>query len=402
MNRQDTIRFLPLLLPALTVSVSVTAGTIAVALVYLAALVLLLVERGRAVWPEGAVTRSLLALVGAYFLATALAAPYPSHWAKFAEELWIKGLLVAVPLVAGRRPSVVRGALQVALVMGALAAAYAVAQNFLGVDPIRGRSIFRPDFGHTAVSGFFGHHLSYAGQILMLVLMTGALVLDRLERPWRERIPLLAGLGLMALALFWNYSRSAWVGAAAGLLALVWLHPGPARRWTLGAGGAALLVVMGIGPVRAHFLSIFRLEQHLTRLNLWRSSWDGLTAHPLLGFGPGNFSALLREHMVPGHYDSLAHSHNDLLMHGVNAGLPGIAAALTLLFFTCRLFWREWRRGGPDAWVFAGALVVQVGITVAGFFQVFQTDDEVEMLLYFLLGCALALATARKGETTRV
>jgi hypothetical protein len=49
-----------------------------------------------------------------------------------------------------------------------------------------------------------------------------------------------------------------------------------------------------------------------------------------------------------------------------------------------------------------GALAVQAGITVAGFFQVFQTDDEVEMLLYFVLGCALALAQEREVETHRL
>ncbi len=397
MPREEIIRFVPLLLLGLALSVSVTAGGIGVGLVYLAALGCLLYDRRRAVWPDRAVLGALLTLVGAYFLATLLAAPYPQHWNKFAEELWIKGLLVAVPLVAGGRRRLLRRVLIATLIMGTVAAAFAVAQNFLGMDPIRGRSIYRPEFGHTAVSGFFGHHLSYAGQILIFVLMTAAWWLAE-----RRRWPVLGALGVMALALFWNYSRSAWLGAGAGLVLLVFLTRGPERRWGLGAMGAFVLVVAAVGPVREHFLRIFHWEQHLTRLNLWRSSLEGIAAEPLLGFGPGNFGALLAEHQVSGHYDTLAHSHNDLLMHGVNAGLPGIVAAVALLVVTCRLFWRAWRRGGADGWIFAGALAVQVGITVAGLFQVFQTDDEVEMLLYFLLGVAVALAGAGKSRPAEV
>ena len=109
--------------------------------------------------------------------------------------------------------------------------------------------------------------------------------------------------------------------------------------------------------------------------------------------GPGNFDQLLAHYQVPGHYDNLAHAHNDLLMHGVNAGLPAVLAAVALLVATCGLFLRAARRAQADvAWILYGALAVQVGITVAGIFQVFQTDDEVEMLLYFVLGCAVALA----------
>ena len=208
----------------------------------------------------------------------------------------------------------------------------------------------------------------------------------------RRRFLLVPALAVLGAALVWSYARSAFLGTMAGGLVLVFLARGP-RRWaglaTLATGlGAALL----IPPVRAHLYMLFEMKRHVTRLNLWESSWHGIQARPLLGFGPGNFRALLDGYQVEGYYETLAHSHNDLLMHGVNAGIPGILAALLLLATTCWVFQRALKARPSGAWVLAGALAVQGGITIAGLFQVYQTDDEVEMLLYFILGCALAVA----------
>ncbi len=387
----DAWRLGPLFILALTVSVSVSVGGISVALLYLAALVVIVQDRKQVVWPEKSVLLALAALLGSYFLATLFSMPYPHDWNKFAEELWIKLLLIAVPVVVGRDTKKLVWALKLALLMGGAAAVFAVVQHFLGFDPVRGCSLFRPQFGHIAVTGFFSHHLSFAGQSIIFIIMTAAWYLDKPAD--RKRRWLLLVLLAMGMALLWSFARSAWVGVLAGLpVVLVMLQRGRTRWVGMAAGLVAAAGFLMIHPVRDHFLRIFQLQQHTTRLNLWQSSWEGIKANPLLGFGPGNFESLLEGFKVPGHYETLAHAHHDLLMHGVNAGIPGIVAALALLLVTCRLMLRAGRTDSANQWIFKGTFAVQVGITVAGFFQVFQTDDEVEILLYFLLGCAVALA----------
>jgi hypothetical protein len=386
----DVWRYGPLLILALSVAVSVSVGGISVGLVYLAALVVLAQERKQAVWPEKSVLWALGALLGSYFLATLFSMPYPHDWHKFVEELWIKLLLIAIPIVVGRDSKKVIWALKLALVIGAVAAVYAVVQHFLGVDPIRDRSLYRPQFGHSAVTGFFSHHLSFAGQTLIFLIMTTAWYLHKPTDRKYSWLP--AALAALTLALLWSFARGTWIGVLVGLPVLVMLQAGRTRIVALASGLVMVAGVLLINPVRDHFLRIFQMQQHATRLNLWESSWAGIKGNPLLGFGPGNFEALLDGFKVPGHYETLAHSHNDLLMHGVNAGIPGILAALALLWVTCRLMLRAGRINSGYQWIFKGTFAVQVGITVAGVFQVFQTDDEVEILLYFLLGCALALA----------
>ncbi len=397
---EDVWRHGPLYLMALMVPVSISMGGISVWLLYLVGAIVLVRDPKMAVWPEKRVLWALGALFGTYFLATVLSAPYDHHWHKYAEELWIKLLLIAVPLVAGRDSKNLLRALKLVLLIGGAAALFALGQYYLGYDPIRGSSLFRPQFGHSAVTGFFSHHLSFAGQSLIFVIMTAAWILDKQTgKAIRWLIPVLV---VMGLALVLSFARSAWLGVLAGLLVLLVQQPSRQRRWGISAGLMAGVLLLPVSPVREHLLRVFELQQHATRLNLWSSSWAGIKANPLLGFGPGNFESLLAEFKVPGHYDTLAHSHNDWLMHGVNAGLPGMLAAVALIIVVCILMWGASRLDSPFQWIFKGVLAVQVGISVAGFFQVFQTDDEVEMLLYFVLGIGLALtrqlASDQKGS----
>ncbi len=382
-------RVAPLYLLALTLCVSVSAATMATGLCLMAGAVVVVRERGLGSGFPTSVAWALGALYLVYFLATVFSAPFPHHWGKLAEESWIKLLLLAVPILARGQRDLIRRILAVLLFMAVLAAVMSVVQYLLGEDPIRGRSIYRPQFGHAAVSGFFSHHLSYAGQVLIMAMLAGAWMIGK-----QGSIPrVLAGLAvlLLGVALVLTFARSAWLGVWAGLLVLVWRDTGKRRWYGLGIWLGFLAVLLGIPVSRVHFLDIFDPGKHLTRLNLWQSSWDGILANPVLGFGPGNFEALLTDHQVPGHFETFGHAHNDLLMHGVNAGLPGLLAAVVLLFVVCRVIWRALPTSGQGAGILRGALAVQAGITVAGFFQVFQTDDEVEMLLYFVLGCALAL-----------
>ena len=377
-----------LYLMALAIPLSVSGGTITVVLGLLLAAGLALKERGAASWPPRPVLLALAGLLLTYALATALAGPFPRNWHKLLEESWIKLLLVAIPLLAGRHPRHAAHAARLALGVAVLVAVYAIWQHFSGLDPIRGRSIYNSEWGHGTVTGMFSHHLSFGGQLLIFIVLAASWLFA--GKPGRWRGPLVAALGLFGLAMLWSFARSCLLGAGVGLFVVVLLLPG--KLWPrLLALGLAACGALALPTVGSHLLRNFGMDENYTRLNLWRSSLDGIVARPFLGFGPGNFEYMLARHEVEGFYKARGHAHNDLLMHGVNAGLLGLLAAVALLAITAWLLYRGWRRGGQDAWLLLAGVGIQAGITVAGIFQVFQTDDEVEMLLYFLIGCGLAV-----------
>jgi len=393
------LRSLPLYAFALAAPVSVAGGNVAVGSILVGALVVVAFARRGGDYRTrlgAALPRDVWIALVAYVLvhaaATALAAPGPARWNKFAEEMWLKLLLLGVPLLALGRARDVPRALLLMLASGVVAAGYGIFQHYTGLDLVRGTETHPYGDRFTAL-GFFGHHLSYGGQVMLLLIVAGALARTRLVAGWRAVVPAVAACTPLGLGLLWSYARSAQLGAFVAAVVLAWTLP---RRWRVGGLivlVAATALTLTLPSVRMRITETFTDEKEVTRPNLWRSSLAGIGDRPILGWGPGNFDVMLAAHEIPGaYYESRAHAHNDYLMHAVNAGVLGLAAAIALLVVTTRAALRAWRRGG--GWVPLAAVAAQIGISAAGVFQVYQTDDEVEMVLYFLLGCALAVAGA--------
>ncbi len=395
-----------LLLFGLGASLSIAVGSILSGCLVLATILLLIFSPpARRHLPPRTILLPLAALLLTHLIATALSSPAPMRWNKFGEELWLELLLVAVPVLAAGRLRLVRGAVYSLLLGGVIAGLYAAFQFVTGQDPVRQRTLHQT-VGYFIACGFTSHHLSYGGQAVLALSVAMAWLQHTLVQA-RARLlhpglalPLLACL-VLGLGLVFSFARSAQLGAVAAAVYLMACLP---RRWRLAGLGALVLLALlalALPPVHQRVAEGFHDEKEVTRVNLWRSSLAGIMDRPLPGWGPGNFDAMLDQHEVPGFYEARSHSHNDLLMVTVVAGVPGLLAFLWLLGATLvhlHLGWRRLNSGNapPEAraaaWIPLAAAACQVAITVAGVFQVYQTDDEPEMLLYFLVGCGLAVA----------
>ncbi len=388
---------LPLYLFAVGAPLSVAAGNIATGLVVAAALVALglVPGSGRAI-PR----RVALALAAVLFwnLVSTVAAPGGAHqWYKLLEEWWMKLLLLAVPVLTAAGSRHLRRAVGVLLGCGALVAVYGIYQHFTGHDLVRHHQVLSTGGSFMAI-GFTGHHLSFGGQLMYLLAMAGALVFAGSSRWFAGRIALPMAVLLLALALLWSYARSSLLAVAAAVAFLAVVQQGRRRLAGVVVLALAAVVVAATPSLRGRMLETFSNPKEVTRLNLWRSSLSGIEARPVTGWGPGNFDLMLAEHEYPGYYEARGHAHNDFLMQAVNAGVPGLLAFLWLYWEIFHLLWRSRRVPGADRGLITGAMACQVAAFVGGMFQVFQTDDEPEMLLYFLLGCGLAAAMRALGN----
>lgn len=392
------LRPLPLYLLSCAAPISLSAGSLAAGLCLLTATGLLLTTAGRRDLPARPVLWGLLSLVVVYALATAASGPAPSHWGKFVEECWLKLLLVAVPVLAAGRPSVAGRAFGILVAATAAAALYAVWQHQTGWDPLRGRTLVT-EFGHVAATAFTNHKLSAGGQFMIVLLVALAWTVAPGEAGRKRHALRCLPVVLLGVALLWTYARGPWLGVCAGLVALALLLSGRRRLVGLLLLAVPLATSLLQGDLRAHLARALSAAANETRLNLWQSSLAGIADRPWLGWGPGNFGPMLAEHEVAGFYNTRAHAHNDLLMHGVNAGVPGVLAALVLYGGVGVVLFVAWRRRGY--WPALAALVALVGIAVAGMFQVFQTDDEVELVLFLVLGLGLARPAAGESCTAR-
>lgn len=359
----------------------------------------------RHAWPRTAVVA--LGLLFAGEILAALVNRAPSH---VADPFRKHGVLLALPAlaaVAARRPIFYRRVLGLAVVCGAVVAFYAIGQHFTGVDALRNRML--EPYSPTAfvATGAFGHHLTYGGSVMLLLL--AAVVLAFAGSRWRS-LPALLVLPL-GLALLWSYARSAWGGAAAGLLALLTLRRG---RSTLAV--AAVAVAFGVIALAADPTVRFRVEEAFRwqgmppRLRLWQAAVRMLADHPL-GIGPGRFDELFMDYWTPGRIHSTVHAHSDPLRAALDGGPLGLAGYLGLaggaLLGAARGLRRRVRAGtvndgerradlDPHSDAAARrdlltiALAASSAFLVSGIFQTYFWDQEDVMLWMLLVAPALA------------
>jgi O-antigen ligase len=380
-------RLVPLYLLALSLPLSLGVGTVAVvALAGIAGMVWILPPRRPVPVSSGLV--AALALYLAIHVVASLASPYPVRWHKVYEELWMKLLLVLIPILIADRPAHAVRAVKLLVTMGALVALYSIVQHYVGVEVWRQEAL-HPEGDRYQVVGLYAHHLSYGGSVMLLWVLALAYALSGSPSPgWARRGVPWAAVAVLTLALLWSYARSAQIGAGVALVLFAWALP-RRRRWVAAAVAIAIAVLVAFNPVVTMRFREALEGGESTRVNLWKSSWAGIQARPWLGYGLGHFQDMMALHEVPGYYDTRAHAHSDYLMHAVNAGILGLAAALGLIVATVANLWRR-RRAAVAGWLVGGALACQAAIAAAGLFQVYQTDDEVELTFYFVLGCALA------------
>ena len=320
-------------------------------------------------------------------------------------------LLPALALVSRRR------LLLVYVAVVALVSLYGVAEFQLGVDWFRpeGAKLIRPYRGTNVfhAMGYFTHHLTYAGVMLINAPLFAALAItDR----GRVRLWWLAGALFSANAVLLSLGRSGWIGAVVGLGVLLLMLR---RRWWLPlivlALGTSLVLgsLLATGQLRRFAdaphtpaIVVRALDTSLSydkdRLYLWEAGWLAMQDRPWLGAGIGNEDydyevyrqIVSRRH---GGYTFVTRAsagiHNIYLQMAFATGIVGLTAYLSLfgaLLGWCGLWLR--RAGAAHCfergllWGVAGALT---GFSAASCFNNYFFDDEVANVLLIAMGLAL-------------
>ncbi|MDM7914382.1 MAG: hypothetical protein QUU85_03835 [Candidatus Eisenbacteria bacterium] len=144
-----------------------------------------------------------------FFAAEILSIPFSVHPARSLRCLkgdWFLVLFFGFSQ-AFRHSRDVRRAFRILLVSSSIVAGYALLQMFLGQDLLRHRPL-EPLGSFFIATGFFGHHLTYGGH----VLLTAALAASwwAFERPRRRQVPgRVAGILLQTAGVVASFARTA-------------------------------------------------------------------------------------------------------------------------------------------------------------------------------------------------
>ena len=210
------------------------------------------------------------------------------------------------------------------------------------------------------------------------------------------------------LALFFSWSRGAWIGFLSGLAVMALFWP---RRLRYG------LLLIGIAT--AAFLFLYRSDllpptiserisgfsQDLTlgdvrgvdindenyavleRLAYWQAALDMARDRPWLGVGFGNYSAAYGDYALVNWPDPLGHAHNYYLNTLAEIGFIGIGA---YLFLWGAIFWQTWLSLADEFWPVRGVALGLLGIWTA--ITVHHSVDKLYVNnIYIHLGVLLGL-----------
>jgi len=253
-------------------------------------------------------------------------------------------------------------------------------------------------------------HLS-DDMLLALFVLIGVFVSVRVGLGQRWALALL-GAALL-LGLYFSYTRSSPLAAAAGLLVLL-AYRGPYRRdvW-LGALLLALVMVY-VTDVRGNRYTVTEDASVEARPILWQASFWMALDHPYLGVGPGQFVELAPSYANAVDQELLRREaqrssqsvlgvytpHNDYLNVWVTYGLPAVALYVGLLGLAAYRLFGTYRRARDG--LVAGAALGLLGALLSYVVNsAFHNFFDSALTFWLLLGAAVAMGDLVWREEAR-
>jgi O-antigen ligase len=327
-------------------------------------------------------------VLGAWIGAAALAALFgldPRSGFEVVGMMLVAAIFaVALLRFYGEAP-VARTLLVAYLVAGCIAAAAALAM----LASHRPAALYALNHGRAA--GFF----VTANQLATYLLLMGYTALGvalAARKPLLRTLGWAAALGA-ALALAASFSRSGWIGAAAGALFLLMVLG--RRRAALLAGGTlmAALAVLALLPTARHDPA-----DAFNRVATLAAGVRAATLFPLSGVGPMSYWRAYPEVRLPGGAEpgsfGALHPHDIYVSLAGELGLLGLLALAAGWAAFGRALRERVRVSGADPRL---ALAVCAGLVATLAQGVFDTVGIVQMTFVWIPYSALALAAAGAG-----
>ena len=239
------------------------------------------------------------------------------------------------------------------------------------------------------VRGPFSIYMTFGGILFLGALLFFAYLANV---PWRRAWWMLPGAVITVAALAFTYSRNAWLGLAAGALALVLTAQRTLRIVAVLATVLALGAIAMPGPVAERLQSVVNLEDQTLRdrVAMWRAGLSMIGDHPLLGVGPGEVRTWYQHYRRPEAVrPSTGHLHNSAVQIAAERGLPALFAWLWIWIVFFREGWRILARAEREAPVRRALVCASLagvgGFLVAGLFEHNFGDAEVATVVLALM-----------------
>ncbi len=229
--------------------------------------------------------------------------------------------------------------------------------------------------------GLMGHYMTYSGLLMLVIgLVTARLLFGQRDRIWATLV-----LPALVVALTLTFTRSAWVGACAGVSLLLVLKD--FRLLALAPVGAAIFFSLAPAPITDRVYTMFDLQDptNRDRLAMARVGVRIIADHPITGIGPEMVPHVYADYRDSGAVNKInPHLHNVPLQIAAERGLPALTAWLWFIVVATVELWKRLRRQSSRA-LAAGGLAAIASMLAAGMFEYNFGDSEFLMLFLVLI-----------------
>ena len=178
----------------------------------------------------------------------------------------------------------------------ALSAAWALNQFYNKYeDAVEAHQDFYRAYVADRITGFTTHWMTFSEQMMLVLLVIGAVVFFSTDRRWIAW--LIAVAALISVALIAAETRSVWFATAVGGAYLLWFW----KRWALIALPVVAGIILLVNPfeIGDRVMSVFRpngeLDSNAHRRMCRLIGYQMIKAHPLIGIGPEASGAAVSE-----------------------------------------------------------------------------------------------------------
>ena len=280
---------------------------------------------------------------------------------------------------------------------GAIAATYGLLQFSQSYWRITGEGQpFYENYVLHQITGFMGHWLTFAAQLLIVLLLAVSGALFGKLAP-RLRWAAWIAAGLASLGILGAFTRGIWLGAFAGMVYLLARFQ-PRILWLL---PAMILLLYFLSPswLQQRSLSMLNTStdsSNQSRLVMLRTGLNMVAANPLLGVGPERVDTEFLRYKpaaLPLPEAWYGHLHNNYMQLAAERGVPSLLFWLWVLWEVFRESLRLTRSRTAEARALGQAIVaISIGLMVSGLFEYNLGDSEVMLPYLFLIGATLAWA----------
>lgn len=224
---------------------------------------------------------------------------------------------------------------------------------------------------------------NYLGGFLSVCSVAAlAMLMHAREKKWALGwlvVALASGLGLIV-----TFSRSAWVGAAVGLVAAVLMAPKRWRGRLIAIGLVLIIVASAVAPtqVTSRAQSIGDVDNDLsvaTRYYMIFSAVDIIQDYWVWGTGLTAFEYAYVDYRRPGTLISVTKPHQLPLSMWAEMGIAGLAAEVILVLLLVLTYWRK-RPNGWTPWE-AAALAGTITLLPQTLFQYYLYFEYLWLML---------------------